>query len=83
MLKIIKIGFFDAHRKKSEIWSSAFYVDGCVSLSIKVYESSWQLHNFSCILTTIIMKKSVKDIPLGGLRLKTAGSQQTRSKHKA
>lgn len=37
----------------------------------------WQLHIFFMHLTTIIMKKSVKDIPLDGLRLKTERSQHS------
>lgn len=40
LLKIIKIDLFDVHRKKYEIWSSAFYVDG---LRIGVNKNVWKL----------------------------------------
>lgn len=79
LLKTIKIDLFDVHRKNMRYGHLHFMLMVCVSVSIKMYENSLAITHFFMHLTTIIMKKSVYDVPLGGLRLKTARNQQTRS----
>lgn len=66
-------------QKKYSIWSSAFYVDCCVSVAMSSFEIDHYFHTFD---NKWIWKTTSKLSLLGTIRLKTARSRQTDSKHK-
>lgn len=68
--------------KKYEIWSSAFYVDGCVSVSIKMYESSSAITHFFHAFDNNNYEKERQRYPFRWPPTQNRKKSTFRSKHK-
>lgn len=82
IVKNYKNRLVDAHRKKYEIWSSAFYVDGCVSVSIKMYESSSAITHFFHAFDNNNYEKERQRYPFRWPPTQNRKKSTFRSKHK-